>query len=186
MRWESLFDDLESQLEGEVTAQFRDDVAQNIRAEMAAERIADRLSELTGTRMRIHLGAQIDILGTLGPVGSDYFCFSTDQADWIISLSRALSFSLPNGQRCRRYVSEKYATTKLTTLLRGVMRDRLRIQIFGVDATVLGEGTLHQVAHDFLVLLTHPRDEFARESSISQQMLVPLRALGWVLLPKHF
>lgn len=186
MRWESLFDDLEAQLEGEVTAQFRDDVAQNIRSEMATERIADRLPTLTGTRLRIHLGAQIDILGTLGPVGVDYFCFATDQADWIISLSSVLSFSFPSDQRCRRYDSEKYSTTKLTTLLRGVMRDRLRIQLFGVDAAVLGEGILQQVAHDFLVLLSHPRDEFARETSISQQMLVPLNALGWVLIPKGY
>ncbi len=75
---------------------------------------------------------------------------------------------------------------KFSTLLRSLMRDRSRIQLFDDSGAAIAEGTLSQVGADFLVLLIHPRDEFARASSVTEQTMVPLSAVAWVILPKGF
>ena len=69
---------------------------------------------------------------------------------------------------------------KFSTVLRGLLRDRARCHVFGRAGTSLAEGTLTQVAKDFLVILVHPRDEFARAQQASAQLLIPLDAIGWV------
>ncbi|WP_313813554.1 hypothetical protein [Glutamicibacter sp.] len=186
MRWDSLFDDLESQFHGEFAAQFRDEVTQNIRAEQAVETWAERLEKLISHELRLRLGPGLDILGVLGPLGDSYLCFETDQADWLISYRSIRSLSVPSGREQARRCRMGRPKIKFSTLLRSLMRDRSRIQLFDDSGAAIAEGTLSQVGADFLVLLIHPRDEFARASSVTEQTMVPLSAVAWVILPKGF
>lgn len=184
MRWESLFDDLESQLQGEIAAQLREEITQSIRAEQATETLAERLEKLAGQMLRLQLGSKLEVSGRLGPLGDGYLCIDSEAADWVINLQalRRLSIAAPRAgtRRCRVNRSK----IKLPTLLRGIMRDRSRVQICARNGDELAEGTMGQVGKDFLVMLVHPRDEFARDSAVSEQAVIPLDAIGWVVIPK--
>lgn len=180
MRWDSLFDDLEAQLAEQSRAQLRDEIAENIRVERATAELLPTLTRFHGHELSLRLAGGTELRATLGPCAADYICLETDRTQWIIRSAAVETFSLPQG---RAPVAERRSpggSMKFSTVLRGLLRDRARCHVFGRAGTSLAEGTLTQVAKDFLVILVHPRDEFARAQQASAQLLIPLDAIGWV------
>ncbi|WP_404285758.1 hypothetical protein [Glutamicibacter arilaitensis] len=177
MRWESLFEDLEAQAEAQIAAQFREEVAENIRIERASEQMHERMLRLQGTVVTLKLVGEIEVTARLGPVGKDYFCLENEGKRWLVKnlALRSLEMS-ETGSNLASHLSQ----VKFSAVVRGVLRDRHRILVYDIGGKPLVEGTLTQVGRDFLIVALHPRDEYARDRSINGYHLLPLETVGWV------
>lgn len=180
MRWDSLFDDLEAQLAEQSRAQLRDEIAENVRAERATAELLPTLMRFHGRELCLRLAGGTELRAKLGPCAADYICLETEQAQWVVRSAAVESFSLPQGRVTAAGQRAPGSAVKFSTVLRGMLRDRARCHVFSRAGGSLAEGTLTQVARDFLVILVHPRDEFARAKQASSQLLIPLDAIGWV------
>ena len=186
MRWDSLFEDLESQLQAQLEAQFRDEVAENIRIERATENLAGKLRALTGRTVHLQLAGSVEAVGTVGPMGDDYLCLDAEASSLLIILRAIQRITVPSSSRPALLPGPEPSPIKLPALLRGLFRDRSRMRIHDGQGKLLAEGTPAQIGQDFLVIAAHPRDEFPRESSITEHSIVPLAAIGWIAIPRGY
>ncbi len=186
MRWDSLFEDLESQLQAQLEAQFRDEVAENIRIERASEDLLGRLRTLLGCTVNLHLSGSVEVGGVLGPLGKEYLCLEAETSNLLIMQKVIRRISWSPRTRCSPPTGSEPTTIKLPALLRGLLRDRSQLRIHDELGKLLVEGTPTQIGKDFLSIASHPRDEFPRESSITDHSIVPLDAIGWIAIPKGY
>jgi hypothetical protein len=180
MRWDSLFDDLEAQLNEQSQAQLREEIAENIRIERATAELLPTLVRFSGHEIALRLSGGTELRAKLGPCAADYICLETEHSQWVIRCSAIQALALPPGKVPIADQHGAGRSVKFSSVLRGLLRDRARCQIFSRDGISLAEGTLAQVAKDFLMILVHPRDEYARSQQVSTQLLIPLEAIGWV------
>ena len=177
MRWESFFEDLEAQAEAQHIAQLRDEVAEGIRVERATERMRNRLLEAQSSSVDVKLTGGVELNARLGPVATEYFCLESDGTRWLIRWQALRSIGLPPMKL--NHVG-RLSPVKFAAVVRGVLRDRQRVDIYDVSGQMIAEGTLWQVGADFLMIAIHPRDEYARDRSITGYQLLPLETIGWV------
>lgn len=177
MRWESLFADLESQLESKLAEDLREEIAESTRVEKARQKFTEKLVGYRGSLVTLQLPAARELKGNLGPVGSDYLCLEDSSTRWLIRRAAVQAVVLPQRQIAQ---PRMMARTRLGAVIRALVRDRQPVQIFGMDSSSLGEGTLEQAAEDFLVLGIHPRDEYARARSVQRRVMIPYEAVAWI------
>lgn len=177
MRWDSFFDDLESRFQAQEAEQLREEIAEGVRVELASEQLSDRLVRLQGSSITLKLSGGVELTARMGPSGKDYFCLEAEGTRWVI---RDVALRTVTVAGPRVFGSGRISPVKFSAVIRGTLRDRQLVQIYDLSGEVLAEGTLVQVARDFLVVATHPRDEFAREREITGRLLIPLHALGWI------
>lgn len=181
MRWDSLFDDLEAQLDEQNRAQLRDEISENVRIERSTAELTQTLARFQGLELTIRLSGATEIRATLGPVSTDYLCLETDRSQWVIRRQTVESIALPQTQGSGLSWRHQSKSIRFASVIRGLLRDRSRCQIHGRNGNALAEGTLAQVAKDYLIIDVHPRDEFARPGRISGNLLIPLESIGWVV-----
>lgn len=177
MRWESLFADLEAQLESEQAAQLREEIAESIRVEKARAQLIEQLLGYQESTLSLRLLGDQEVTGRLGPVGADYLCLEEGATRWLIRLIALQSVLVPPSPAFQMRSATK---VKLGAVIRAMLRDRQWVRIFGTDGRLLGEGTLEQAAQDFLTLGIHPRDEYARPRSLQGRLIIPYRAIAWI------
>lgn len=177
MRWESFFEDLEAQAEAQHAAQLRDEVAEGIRVERATEHMHKRLLEMQSSIIDVKLTGGVELSARLGPVATEYFCLESDGTRWLVRWVALRSLGLPS---IKLNHSSRLSPVKFAAVIRGVLRDRQRVVIYDVSGQMIAEGTLWQVGADFLIIAIHPRDEYARDRSITGYQLLPLEIIGWV------
>ncbi|MCW4464400.1 hypothetical protein OK351_02595 [Glutamicibacter sp. MNS18] len=178
MRWETLFADLEAQLEARLAGELREEIAESTRVEQARQTLDERLTGYRGLPVSLRLCGSAEVSGVVGPVGSDYLCLEDSSNRWLIRRAAVQSLILPTRRGGHPAVLVR---TKFAAVIRALLRDRTPVGVYGMDGRSLGEGTLQQAAEDFLVLGVHPRDEYARGRSIQAQVLIPYSAVAWIV-----
>lgn len=181
MRWDSLFDDLEAQLAEQSRAQLRDEIAENTRVERATAELSDSLARFRGTEISVKTVGRTEIRARLGPCATDYFCLETEIAQWVIRYQAVESIALPLSLGSASTGIRQAKTIRFSAVIRRMLRDRARCQIYGSHGQLIAEGTLGQVAKDFLVISTHQRDEYVRSSRPLNQLMIPLGSVGWIV-----
>lgn len=181
MRWDSLFDDLEAQLAEQERAQLRAEISENIRIERSTAELSTTLSRSRGQELSIRLSGGTEVRAALGPIAPDYLCLENERTQWVIVRSVIESISLPVGNGATTDPRRGSKAIRFASVIRSLLRNRSRCLIHGRAGNVLAEGTLAQVAKDYLVINIHPRDEFARAGHISGNLLIPLDSIGWVV-----
>lgn len=184
MRWDSLFDDLEAQMAEQDRAQMRDEISENIRIERSTAELIHTLSRFQGQELTIHLSGESEVRATLGPIAVDYLCLESESTQWVITNRVIQSISLPSKNGAGIDRRRQIKSIRFSSVIRSLLRDRSRCQVYGHDGRALAEGTLAQVAKDYLMIAVHPRDEFARAGDISGRLLIPLDSIGWVVATK--
>lgn len=177
MRWESFFEDLEAQAEAQHAAQLRDEIAEGIRVERATENMRNRLLEMQSSTVDVKLTGGVELNARLGPVATEYFCLENDGTRWLVRWLALRSLGVPS---MKLNQGGRLSPIKFAAVVRGVLRDRQRVVIYDVSGQMAAEGTLWQVGADFLIIAIHPRDEFARDRSITGYQLIPLETIGWL------
>lgn len=194
MRWDNLFDDLEGQLEHELSAEETDLRAEEERLRIGRLSLRDRLTGLSGARatlLRVVLVAGEVV--TVRPVtfGRDWLA-----GDLVGELSRSVQCVLPlagiaavlvapgDVERSLRALPESPARIVdrigLAFVLRDLCRRRTALEIQTGAATL--HGTIDRVGRDHVDLAVHPPGTLRRGSEVSQVRLVPLGQIQLVRL----
>lgn len=181
MRWEDLFRDLESQLAAAEHAQLDDELADRARREAALLRLVDRARAATGHPVALHVRGAGTLAGVLAEVGSQWLLLAEPGGreallPWtaVLSLAGTTAWSEPpdaGGRLFRRL--------GLGSALRGVARDRLPVQAWLTDGSVL-TGTVDRVGADFVEISEHPAAEPRRRAAVTGVRTVPFAALAVV------
>src|SRR5918997_4915214 len=92
MRWQQLFDDLQSQFEAEEAAADRAESASRTRAEVGGIRLADRLAGALGSPVALDVRGAGRVAGVLVDRGADWLLLADDQGrDQVVALAAVRS-----------------------------------------------------------------------------------------------
>ena len=201
MRWDSLFDDLESQLEREISAEEVDLGAEEERLRLGRLSIRDRLVALqdatprdSALRLGISLCGGDRVIVRPEMIGRDWF--SADLMDearrerrCIIPLASVAGISLPASQASGSLAGGGEDATAhpalsarlgLTFVLRDLCRRRKSLEILTAAGSL--HGTIDRVGRDHLDLAIHELGSPRRASNVTELRLVPLAAVIMVKL----
>ncbi|SOE52881.1 hypothetical protein SAMN06296378_0472 [Salinibacterium xinjiangense] len=199
MRWDSLFDDLESQLEREISIEESDVDAEEERLRLGRLSLRDRLVALHNAAAR---GDTVQLGVTLAHgerfavrpvlVGRDWFSAdvidgSSRQRQCIIPLYSVLGVSIP-AARAPGSLRDSEGTTHpelsarlgLTFVLRDLCRRRRAIDVVTPAGTL--HGTIDRVGKDHFDLAMHEPGAQRRASEVKELRLLPLVSVMMVRL----
>lgn len=177
MRWDSLFADLEAQLDA-----ADDDVAamhaERVRAEVAGVELRDRLRGAVGQDLALRLAGGEQVAGLLRTAGPDWLLVGEPSGEALVPLAAVVvvdgltrSLAAPAGRVEGRL--------GLASALRGVARDRSAVRLWLRDpGSAVLTGTVDRVGADHLDLARHAADEPRRPGAVRGTSAVPLGALA--------
>ena len=180
MRWDALFDDMESQFAESERLAIDSEINERTRAEMVSTELADRLRAAVGCRIAAHLNCGDVVRGALSHAGADALLLNEEQHQvlipymavmWYEGLGRA---AVAEPSRVRKGIG-------LAHSLRGLARDRAELSV-----TVKGHGSeparlvgvIDRVGKDHLDLAVFTPGEARRSSQVKQVAVIPFAALG--------
>lgn len=196
VRWDSLFDDLESQLEREHTAEELDLAAEEERLRLSRLGIRDRIAVLAalGKTVRVELvGAVGDVVRVdlrLGAIGRDWVAGqlgggARDQcilpigaiASMVLSLAD-LRMSLAATPQDDGPAASLASRLGLPFVLRDLCRRRREVELLLPGGSLVG--TIDRVGRDHLDLASHEPGAPRRESAVLEHRVVPLASVRLV------
>ena len=177
MRWEQLFEDLESQLEQLSLAERDAEIADRTRAELARVSTLDRLRASVGRTITCSLSDGAVVRGRLNRVGADFVLVTRAHGEIVVPLSAmVLLEGLCEGAVSEDVAGRVVSRLGLTTVLRSLARDRSTLQLrVGAGRGLVG--TVQRVGSDFLQLAVHEPEESPRPGTVRATPLVPLARL---------
>ena len=88
MRWQQLFDDLQSRFDAQEAAADRAESASRARAELGAVRLSQRLAGALGSRVTVSIRGAGLVSGDLLDLGPDWLLLADEQArDHLVALA---------------------------------------------------------------------------------------------------
>jgi len=193
MRWDDLFDDLESQLEQELGAEEGDVLAEEERLRLGRLALRDRLLAMTrpadgpGEQLRLSLRDGSTVTVAVGSIGRDWLVgelIGARRGSCVVPLS-AVSALLPTPEQLARSVATEPAAEPAIALsarlgLAFVLRDLCRRRAAVDLSAASGErvhGTIDRVGRDHLDLAEHEPGVPRRASSVSRIRILPFSEL---------
>ncbi|TQN41557.1 hypothetical protein FHU33_0926 [Blastococcus colisei] len=181
MRWQQLFDDLQSQFEAEEAAAARAESASRTRAEVGAVRLAERLGGALGFPLVLGVRGAGQVAGTLVDRGPDWLLLEDEQGrEQLVALAAVRTVS---GLGRRTAVPEPAegvrARLDLRWALRGLARDRSSVHLVLDDGAAV-TGTVDRVGADYVELAEHPADAPRRTESVQGVRAVVIGAVAVV------
>ena len=198
MRWDRLFDDLESQLDREQQEEERALAVESERLRLGRLGLRERLSAVSssagdggGVRLELVGGVVVQVRpaafgrdwlsGHLGPAGADATTTSARATQCVIPTS-AIAAVLPSRSQVEASLApqpESAARLAERIGVAFVLRDLARRRL-GVEATTLDgrhHGTIDRVARDHLDLALHEPGTPRRERDVRGYRIVPFERL---------
>jgi len=191
MRWDKLFDDLESQLERELTAEELDLGAEEERLRLSRLTMRERLDAAPGAVLALTLVDGTRLAARVVTVGRDWLSAdvvddSTARRQAIIPIAAIASVVVP-----REIVAASLAVRQephpaltarlgLAFVLRDLCRRRRAVGLSVSGATL--HGTIDRVGRDHFDLAIHEPGSARRESEVAEIRMVALAAVLTVLL----
>ncbi len=185
MRWDSLFDDLESQLERERTAEELDLEAEEERLRLGRLAIRDRLLALAaapGERpLRLALAGGIRLSVHPHTIGRDWLSAALpDGRQCVVPLASIASVSLSQLEVAASLRGAAPADTisgrlGLPFVLRDLCRRRRQVEVTTADGILTG--TIDRVGRDHLDLAVHEAGTARRESAVRDVLMLPIAGI---------
>ncbi|TAL40767.1 MAG: hypothetical protein EPN91_12440 [Salinibacterium sp.] len=198
MRWDNLFDDLESQLEQGISAEELDLGAEEERLRIGRLTMRDRLEAVhesgTGDARGVAVTLANDLRLVLRPVtfGRDWFSAdiiddSSRRAQCIVPLAAVSGLGLSAGQVAASVrVTAKAEHPPLSSRLSVsfVLRDLCRRRRSLTVVLAVGEwhGTIDRVGREHLDLAVHEQGSARRDSAVLEYRVIPLDRIVLVRL----
>lgn len=178
MRWNSLFEDLEAQLDASVRAAEEAEIADRVRSEQAGISLIERLRGQIGLilRVRVSGGALFD--GELTHVGSEWTVLSKNTGEVVIPI-QAVKLLEGLSRNVAPALSPVQSRLGLASALRTLARDRAAVVVHLVDGGRI-EGVIDRVGRDFLEVASVLPGEQRRAGNVGAVHAVPFSGLAAV------
>ena len=181
MRWDDLFRDLEAQLAAAQAAELDAEVADRVRREAALLGLLDRVRAAVGHPVVVRVLGAGPVDGVLADVGSQWLLVAeTGGREVLVPMAAVVSLGgLRAWSEAPGSAGQVFARLGLGSALRGIARDRLPVQVWLTDASVVS-GTVDRVGADFVEVSEHGPGEARRRDEVGSVRTVPFTALALV------
>lgn len=179
MRWDALFNDMESQFAEAERLSLDADINERARAESVDTELGDRLRGALGCRLTVFLGCGEVVHGSLSHAGADALVLDEEHHQVLVPYASVVRYvglgrlSIPETSAVRRKLGLAHA-------LRGLARDRaeLAVTVGHGPGSVRLSGVIDRVGRDYLDLATFAPGEARRSQQVSQVSVIPFSAVG--------
>ena len=180
MRWDSLFNDMESQFAESQRLAIDSEINERARVEMVATELADRLRGALGCRIAAHLDCGDVVRGALSHAGADALLLDEEQHQVLVPYTSVMWYE-GLGRAAVAEPSRVRKSIGLAHSLRGMARDRAELSV-----TVRGDGSgpvrlagvIDRVGKDHLDLAVLTPGESRRSGQVKQVAVIPFAALA--------
>ncbi|WP_354351467.1 hypothetical protein [Pseudarthrobacter sp. PvP090] len=182
MRWDALFDDLETQMAASERLELDAEIAERTRSESAAVELADRLRGSLGLLIVVELASGSTFEGFLSHAGSQALVLDEPRHQVLIPYASAVRYL----GLSRHAVSEPSRVRQrlgLASALRGLARDRTGLAVLtsgGSAGETMLHGVIDRVGRDYLDLAVTGEGEDRRAANVRQVATIPLAALAGI------
>jgi hypothetical protein len=173
MRWEELFEDLETQWQAQVRRELDAEVADRTRRERASITLADRLAAQDRSIVRVALVDGTMLSGKVQEVGQGWLVLSMVTGSCLVPVAAVAGIS---GLQRKAGMPGPGRSFGFGYALRGLSRDRVAVTVVDVSGGA-STGTIDGVGRDFLELSEHPADLPRRRENITSTRVVPFAAI---------
>lgn len=179
MRWEALFDDMESQFAEADRLALDAEVNERTRAELVNQQLEDRLRAALGYRIGIHLSCGESVHGEVMHVGADALLLNEEHQQVLIPFNAAARY-VGLGRSIHAETSPVRRSIGLAHSLRCLARDRaeLSVSMGGGAGIVTLYGVIDRVGKDYIDLATLNPGEVRRSRNVGQVSTIPFTALA--------
>ena len=175
MRWDALFNDLESQLQSATLAHQESEIRERTRSEQSRLTLVQRLVGQLNRPLRVSTGGGRSLNGVLTNVGSEWIALAVEGQSVVVPLS-SLQVLRGLGRGVGQPLVGVDARLGLGSALRVLSRDRAHVRLW-VASSAHYTGVIDRVGSDFLELgLTAPDDE-RRIGQARDMLTVPFRSI---------
>ena len=181
MRWDALFDDMESQFAEADRLALDTEIAERTRAEIVSLELGDRLRAALGYRIAVHLSCGDCVQGELVHVGADALLLNEEQQQVLVPFAAAARY-VGLGRHVRAEASSVRRSIGLAHSLRCLARDRadLSLTVGGGAGVVRLSGVIDRVGKDYIDLASVSPGEARRSTNVGQVSTIPFTALAMV------
>ena len=182
MRWDALFDDLETQMAAGYRLDLDAEITERTRAEEAAVELADRLRGSLGRLIVVQLASGSTIEGTLSHVGSQAFVLDEPQHQMLVPYASAVRY-LGLSRLALAETSKVRQRLGLASALRGLARDRAGLTVLlagGLSGETTLFGVIDRVGRDYLDFAVTGDGEERRAANVRQLATIPFAALAGI------
>ena len=182
MRWDALFDDLETQMAAGYRLDLDAEITERTRAEEAAVELADRLRGSLGRLIVVQLASGSTFEGTLSHAGSQALVLDEPRHQVMVPYASAVHYlglsrlAVAESSRVRQRLG-------LASALRGLARDRAGLAVL-MSGGLTGEttlfGVIDRVGRDYLDLAVTGDGEERRAANVRQLATIPFAALAGI------
>ncbi|MCY7413282.1 MAG: hypothetical protein LH471_09670 [Salinibacterium sp.] len=193
MRWDKLFDDLESQIEHELSAEELDLQAEEERFRLGRLALRERILAIraSGDSFRIILNSDDWMWVTPLTVGRDWFLAQLVSdvrvaPQFIVPIASLAGFTVPENTIASSLPTQSEPSAReslsarlgLAFVLRDLCRRRTAVEVTVGEARY--HGTIDRVGRDHFDLARHEPDQPRRTNAVTAIMVVPLDRLSLV------
>ncbi len=175
MRWDALFDDLESQLHSARDADRESEIRERTRLEQSRLTLVQRLLGQVGLPIGVTTAGGRPLSGILTHVGSEWVSLMVEGRSVLVPLSSLQSLR-GLGRGVGQVPSGVAAKLGLRSALRGLSRDRVHVSLW-LGAASRHSGVIDRVGADFLELGLVATGEERRAANVRDALTVPFRAI---------
>lgn len=174
MRWEGLFEDLESQWFAEERRERDAEVADRTRAERARIALAERYAASRDTSLTLTMITGEVLGGDLVDLGADWLLMQ-DRAgrDVLVAMDAVVAVAGLGRGSDPATTARRFA---IGYALRGLARDRATVIVVDVAGNRV-TGTIDAVGKDWCELSEHPVDEPRRAGQVRARRVIPVGAI---------
>lgn len=176
MRWDALFNDLESQLQRAASVQDEGEIRDRLRSEQSSLTLVQRLIGQIGRPMDVSTTGGRALTGILTHVGSQWLALAVEGRSVIVPLSSLQSLR-GLGRAVGQPLSGVHAKLGTGSALRALSRDRAHVAVWLGSPASRFTGVIDRVGADFFELgLVAPGDE-RRASNVRDVLTVPFASV---------
>ncbi|TDT82537.1 hypothetical protein DFO47_102468 [Arthrobacter sp. AG258] len=181
MRWDALFNDIESQLAEIDRLSLDAEINERARAELVSLPVEDRLRASVGYRIGVHLLCGESVHGELTHAGADALVLDDEQSQVLVPYA-AVARYVGLGRHARAENSAVRRSIGLAHSLRGLARDRaeLAVTVGGAAGSVRLAGVIDRVGSDYIDLAVVTPGEVRRSQGVSQVSAIPFAGLAMI------
>ena len=181
MRWDCLFNDMESQFAETDRLALESEISERVRAEMVGLPLEHRLRAAVGCRITVHLLCGESVHGELTYAGADALVLVDGQHQLLIPYAAAARY-IGLGRYASAESSPVRRAIGLAHSLRGLSRDRaeLSVTISGGAGPLRLTGVIDRVGRDYIAVASVIPGEARRSQSVGQVSAIPFAALAMI------